>query len=366
MTAVSPASASLPPRAEEPAAPLPRTGETESPTERPLRGDRTWRARIAPFERPSYAIALWQTLSTFVPAVLLVVAMFATCREHYGITLLLLLPASGFFVRGFVLQHDCGHGSFTPSARLNHVLGTILGTLTLTPYFAWRLNHATHHAWSGNLDKRVPGAEFFTMTVAEYAALPPRRRFLYRLYRSPWLVLILGGPIAFLLDNRRFAPVSGQSRVRDRLSVWGMNALLALVVWRVGIRDFALVYVPLALVAGNAGVLLFYVQHQYEEAYFERKGRWNHVDSALLGSSFFDLPRVLAYFTADIGYHHIHHLSTRVPNYRLRACHRALGGAVAPKVVRLRDVPRLVHLGLWDEERKRLVAFDDAQLQDPA
>lgn len=312
-----------------------------------------WRGVISPYESPSWTRAGVQVLNTFVPAIALLVAMVLTCQEHYAITLALAVPAAAFFV----LQHDCGHGSFVPSALGNHVLGSIFGLVTITPYFAWRQNHATHHAWSGNLDRRVPGAEFYTMTVAEYRRLSPLRRFSYRAYRSPFVLLGLGALVAFVLQNRRFAPVAGRGRPRDRLSVWGTNVALALFAWAVGFRTYALVYAPIVLIGGTAGVLLFFVQHQFEEGYFVRDRAWRHADSALRGSSYLALPRLLEFFTADIGRHHAHHLSTRVPNYRLAACHRALDAIAAPRTLRLGDVPRLLRLGLWDEERGRLVGF---------
>lgn len=315
---------------------------------------------MAAFERASYKSAFVQVLNTWIPALALFAAMLATCRTHYAITLLLAIPASGFFVRLFVLQHDCGHGSFVPSALGNHVIGTISSLFTLTPYFGWRLNHATHHAWSGNLDRRVAGAEFYTMTIEEYARLSPRKRLAYRIYRSPWLLLCFGGFFAFVIENRRFSSVSGKWRRRDRLSVWFTNVGLVAIAWLVGFDRYAMVYAPIVMIAGTAGVLLFYAQHQFERGYFVRGERWSHVDAALQGSSFFALPKVLAFFTANIGYHHVHHLSPRIPNYRLVACHAALGSDARPEVIRMGDVPRLLTLALWDEGRQQLVSFKDS------
>lgn len=344
----------------------PSTGAVVSPaaissvTRRHVPDASWWRRRVAPFEQASWSRALLQIANTFVPAVVLLGAMFFTCREHYGITLLLSIPASCFFVRLFILQHDCGHGSFTPSPFVNHVLGSVIGVFSMTPYFAWRLNHGTHHAWSGQLDKRVPGGEFYTMTVAEYAALSPRRRFLYRVYRSPVLLLGFGGTYAFVLDNRRFVSVGGSVRLRDRLSVWLTNGALLAFAFAVGPARYALVYAPLVAFAATPAVVLFYVQHQFEEGYFARRASWTHFDSAVKGSSYFALPKVLQFFTGNIGFHHVHHLSSRVPNYRLEDCHRALADAVTPTEIRLHDLPRLLRLALWDEERGRLVSFRDS------
>ena len=331
----------------------------DSERTKPATDPAAWRQRVSPFERASWARAVVQLANTVVPAFALLFAMFLTCREHYGVTLLLSIPTACFFVRLFILQHDCGHGSFVPSALGNHVLGCLIGIFTITPYFAWRLNHATHHAWSGQLDRRVPGAEFYTMTVAEYAALSPARRFAYRMYRSPWIVLGVGGFYTFVLDNRRFMSVAGRSRLRDRASVWLTNLVIVAIALAVGPSRYALVYAPLVVFAGTPAVVLFYVQHQFENAYFARGSSWKHFDSAVAGSSYFDLPKVLAFFTGNIGYHHVHHLSPRVPNYALAACHRDLPD-IQPRVLHLADVPRLLRLALWDESRGRLVSFRDS------
>ncbi|HVH45818.1 MAG TPA: fatty acid desaturase [Labilithrix sp.] len=349
--------ATTPPRSLPPIPPPPSTETTHA---EPSRDPGWWRRRVAPFERSSWRHAGVQIANTVIPALVLLAAMIATCRDHYGITLLLSIPAAGFFVRLFILQHDCGHGSFVPSAIGNHLLGCFLGVFTITPYFAWRLNHATHHAWSGKLDRRVPGAEFYTMTVEEYARLSPRRRLLYRIYRSPWLLLGIGGMFAFVLDNRRFSSVSGRSRLRDRLSVWLTNAAIVALAWAVGPSRYALVYAPLVILAGTPAVVLFYVQHLFEIAYFARDSRWKHFDAAVTGSSLFKLPKVLAFFTGSIGYHHIHHLSPRVPNYALVECHRELESSIDPPVLHLADVPRLLRLALWDEARGKLVSFKDS------
>jgi omega-6 fatty acid desaturase (delta-12 desaturase) len=358
MSAVETDRVSAPPRSSPPSiasATRPECASGEHP-----RDPAWWRGRVAPFERATWRKGIVQLLNTVVPALALLCAMVVTCREHYALTLLLSVPTSCFFVRMFILQHDCGHGSFVPSPTANHVIGSIIGFFTITPYFAWRLNHATHHAWSGQLDKRVPGGEFYTMTVAEYAELPKWRRLLYRVYRSPWVILGFGGFYAFVLDNRRFSSVSGSSRLRDRLSVWITNLVIVAFAWAVGPTRYALVYAPLVVFAATPAVLLFYVQHQFEDAYFARASRWRHFDSAVSGSSYFKLPKLLEFFTGSIGYHHVHHLSARVPNYALEGCHRALETEIEPHVVRLSDLPRLLRLALWDEARGKLVSFRDS------
>lgn len=319
----------------------------------------SWREAVRAHEAPSYRRAALQTATTFVPFLLLLAAMAVVAPKNLLLAYLLAIPAAGFALRLFILQHDCSHGSFVPSSTLNHVLGSIFGVFTITPYFKWRHNHLTHHAWSGNLDRRVRGAEFYTMTVDEYLAASPKERFRYRLYRSPWILLPFGGIFAFALSNRWFSSVSGKSRPRDRISVWATNAAMVLLAYGMGFRTYLLIYVPIVLLAGTAGLILFYVQHQFEDGYFVHKDEWDHFEAAMTGSSHLVLPEPLRFFSANIGYHHVHHLSPRVPNYAIERCHRALAWAGTPTKLHLRDLPRLFRLALWDAERQRLVSFAD-------
>jgi acyl-lipid omega-6 desaturase (Delta-12 desaturase) len=277
---------------------------------------------------------------------------------------LLLLPTAGFLVRLFVIQHDCGHGSFFPNRRVNDWVGRVIGVLTLTPYDHWRHTHAVHHANSGNLDHRGTG-DVYTLTVAEYLARSDWGRFRYRLYRHPAVMFGLGPLYLFVLQHR--VPLG---RMRTGWTPWvgtmatngATAAAVALMIWIIGLQPFLWVYVPTTLLAAAAGVWLFYVQHQFEQTHWGTSETWNARYAALQGSSHYDLPGVLKWFTASIGVHHVHHLSSRIPYYRL------------PEVLRdhaaLRDLHRLtllqslkgVRLTLWDEERRRLVSFKHAHV----
>jgi omega-6 fatty acid desaturase (delta-12 desaturase) len=298
--------------------------------------------------------------TSVVPYLALSVLMYLAVDVSSLLVLALALPASGFLLRTYIMFHDCAHGSFLPSKRGNAWLGIALGLLVYAPFNSWRHSHAVHHATSGDLDRRGVG-DVLTMTVAEYQASPWRRRLGYRLFRNP-LVMFGLGPIYALMVQPRL--VSRSARPRIRRSVIRTNIALAILVagmcWLVGWREYLLVQGPAALLAGSAGVWLFYVQHQFEDTYWQSTDGWSYADAALRGSSHLKLPRVLQFFTGNIGLHHVHHLSARIPNYNLQ---RALDENPI-----FRDVPtlslldglRAVRLKLWDEDRGRLVTFAEA------
>ena len=332
----------------------------------PREGKR-WMEILARYGVPDPKRSVFELFLTAVPFFLLW-ALMLYCLESYGYwaCLPLALPAAGFLVRLFMIQHDCGHGSFFRRRSTNDRIGRIIGVLTLTPYDYWRRTHAVHHATTGNLDRRGMG-DVSLLTVAEYRALPRWRRIAYRISRNQLALLGLGPLYLFVLKYR--LPVG---LMREGKGVWisamSTNLAIAGVVVGmcrlVGIQDFLLVQLPITLLAGSAGVWLFYVQHQFEDTYWARQGGWSFHASALQGATHYDLPGVLRWFTANIGIHHVHHLASRIPSYRLP---EAL--ANHPE---LRDVGRLTlcqslqcfPLALWDEESGRLVAFRD--LRTPA
>jgi omega-6 fatty acid desaturase (delta-12 desaturase) len=309
--------------------------------------------------------SIFQLVTTATPFLALLAIMAWASRDHYWLTLLLAVPTAGLLVRLFIIQHDCGHSSFFRSRAVNDFVGRALSLLTLTPYYSWKRDHAAHHASTGNLDRRGRG-DVETLTVAEYQASSPLRKLTYRLFRNPLVMVMLGAPINFILLQR--FPKRHELRNRQSLrSIFSLN--LALFV-ALGVTSalFGVVpvfgtYLPVIIIASWVGNWLFYVQHQFEGAHWERNGDWNFHEAAVVGSSYFKLPPVLQWFSGNIGLHHVHHLCSRVPNYRLQACLDAAPelNEIA-KVITLRESLRCWRLALWDERRHLLVGFRDLQL----
>jgi len=321
-----------------------------------------WRAIVARYQTSNPRRALWQVANTYVPYVVLWYLMYRSLEVSYWITLGLALVAAGFLARIFIIFHDCGHGSFFKSRRANDFLGFISGMLTFTPYHYWRHSHAIHHATAGNLDRRGVG-DIWTMTVAEYEGASIWLRLRYRFYRTP-LVLFLVGPVyVFLLKQRLASFKAGwrwqQSVQWTNLAILGMALLVSALI---GVKAYLLIQLPIISVAAIAGVWLFYVQHQFEGVYWERRANWDHYMTAMKGSSFYELPKVLQWFTGNIGFHHIHHLSPRIPNYFLERCHRENPLLQEAKILRLRESFKTIRYRLWDEERQKLVGLGVAWL----
>ena len=300
--------------------------------------------------------------TSVVPYLGLSFLMYLALDLSYLLTLAIAIPAAGFLLRTYILFHACAHGSFLQSKRANVWLGRALGLLVFSPYQAWRYSHAVHHATAGDLDRRGVG-DVETMTVAEYAAAPRGKRIGYRLFRNP-LVMFGIGPLYALLFRPRLW--SRDDRTRIKRSVIGTNLALAVIVgvlcWAIGWQEYLVVQLPTAWLAGAAGVWLFYVQHQFEDAYWESTESWDYADAALLGSSYLKLPKVLQFFTGNIGLHHVHHLSARVPNYHLQRAHDANPIFHEVPTLSLLDGMHSVRLKLWDEERRRLVGWREADL----
>jgi acyl-lipid omega-6 desaturase (Delta-12 desaturase) len=300
--------------------------------------------------------------TSVVPYLALSVAMYFALGVSYLLVLLIAIPAAGFMVRTFILFHDCSHGSFLSSKRANAWLGVALGLLVYSPFLRWRHDHAIHHATSGDLDRRG-GGDVKTLTVAEYNALSGRGRLGYRLFRNP-LVMFGIGPVFALLIGPRL--VARDARPRLRRSVIGTNIALAILVSALcllmGWRDFLLVQAPTVMLAGSAGIWLFYVQHQFEDAYWEDTGGWSYADAALRGSSYLKLPKVLQFFSGNIGLHHVHHLNARIPNYNLQRAHDENAIFASVPTLSLRDGLHAVRLKLWDEDSGHLVTFAQARL----
>jgi acyl-lipid omega-6 desaturase (Delta-12 desaturase) len=320
---------------------------------------RAWATMLARYREPSSARSTVELVITAVPLVILWILMWAALGTGYWICLLLAVPASGFLVRLFMIQHDCGHGSFFRRRRANDWVGRAIGVLTLTPYDFWRHSHALHHANSGNLDHRGFG-DVDTLTVREFLALPSWRQLQYRLYRHPIVMFGIGPAYLFILRHR--LPVGlMRSTWRFWLSTIAMNlaiAILAVTLIRmVGLGPFLLVQLPITLLAGSIGVWLFYVQHQFEDTFWAHDKGWNFHEAALRGSSYYDLPNVLRWFTANIGVHHVHHLSSRIPYYRLPRVLRDHPELTAVGRLTLLKSLHCVRMVLWDERRRRLISF---------
>ena len=314
---------------------------------------------LVPYRRAKPMRGVFEVLVTAFPLVL--IWALACVALHYRIWwgLVLVLPAAAFLVRLFMIQHDCGHGSFFADKHANDWLGRIIGVFTLTPYDYWRQSHAIHHASSGALDNRTLGG-VETLTVDEYALRKWRGRLAYRLYRHPLVMFGLGPTYLFLIQQR--LPVGlMRGGWRPWLSTMGTNLAIAALAggtfWLMGARAFLMVNVPIVVLAGTIGIWLFYVQHQFETTYWARDGEWELRDAALRGSSHYDLPPVVRWFTANIGVHHIHHLSSRIPFYRLREVLKDHPQLVAVGRITLWQSLRCINLSLWDEAAQRLVSF---------
>ncbi len=320
-----------------------------------------WRETLAPYARPHLGRSLLDLASSVVPYLALSYLMYLSLGVSYLLTLAIAIPASGFLVRTFILFHDCSHGSFLPSKRANMWLGTVLGLFVYSPFLRWRHDHAIHHGSSGDLDRRG-GGDVRTLTVSEYAELPWRGRLGYRLFRNP-LIMFGIGPIVALLVGPRL--VSRSARPRLRRSVIGTNfalaALVAALCWLMGWESFLLVQAPTVLLAGSAGIWLFYVQHQFEDAYWESAEDWSYADAALRGSSYLKLPKVLQFFSGNIGLHHVHHLSARIPNYNLQRAHDENPIFHDVPTLSMWDGVKAVRFKLWDEDHGRLVTFAEAR-----
>jgi len=317
---------------------------------------------VAPFAQPRIGRSVWEILVTSVPFLLLWALIYAAVSRGYWLGMVLAIPAGGLLLRLFLIQHDCGHGALFHRRSTNDWVGRAVSVLTLTPYDFWRRSHALHHARSGNLGKRGIG-DVDTLTVSEYEARSPFQRFLYRLYRSPLVLLGIGPTYLFLLRNR--LPVGFMRRGWGPwASALGTNlaiaAGVAVMIWQIGLWPFLAVHLPIVLVAASAGVWLFYVQHQFEHTSWDHDENWSFHEAAIHGSSHYDLPPILRWFTANIGVHHVHHLSSRIPFYRLPEVLRAYPQLESVSRLTLRESLRTLRLTLWDEQARRLVSFSRA------
>jgi omega-6 fatty acid desaturase (delta-12 desaturase) len=321
-----------------------------------------WKDALAPYAQPRLRRSLLDVATSVVPYLALSVLIYLSIAVSPLLALALAIPASGFLVRTFILFHDCTHGSLMPSKRANAWLGAVLGLMVLAPFRRWRHDHAVHHASSGDLERRGVG-DVLTLTVAEYGARSPRGRLGYRMIRNP-LVMFGLGPIFAMIIGPRLATRSQRPRMRH--SVLATDLALFVIVGGLcvllGVGNFLLMWGPAALLAGSVGIWLFYVQHQFEDAYWQSAEEWTYAEAALRGSSYLKLPRVLQFFTGNIGLHHVHHLNARIPNYNLQRAHDENPMFQDVPTLSLWDGLRAVRLKLYDEETGRMVTFAQARV----
>jgi acyl-lipid omega-6 desaturase (Delta-12 desaturase) len=325
-------------------------------TEQPVNAH-AWKEGVAKYAQPSLWRSAFQLTNSLVPYAVLWFLMYRSTEVSYWITLALAIPAGGLMMRVFIIHHDCGHGSFFKSRRANDIVGFVTGVLTFTPYHYWRWEHAIHHAGSGDLDRRDLGA-VWTLTVQEYLEAPLWKRCGYRLVRNPVVLLGIIPSVLFLILHRF---VTARASRRDRWSTYWTNFLiLAMAVTLsllMGLKAYLVIQLSVMAVSGTVGVWLFYVQHQFEGVNWQRHGEWDYTAAALEGSSYYKLPRILQWFSGNIGFHHIHHLSPRVPNYYLEKCHNENPLFQRVKTVTLLSSLKSLSLNLWDEPSRRLVSF---------
>ena len=317
------------------------------------------RQQMSDFGRPNRRQAVWQLINTFIPYGAVWVLLGYLLRHHYPLWTMPIpmILAALILVRIFILFHDCSHGSFFASERANTVLGYVTGVLTFTPFEYWRWNHEGHHRTYADLDRRGVG-DIWTLTVEEYLAAPQLKQLAYRVARNPLVFLTIGPGFIFLITQRLLHQWQGKEERRSILITNLIAAsILTLASYTIGLRTYLVIQLPVMLLAGALGIWLFYVQHQFEGVYWSRHANWDPLTAAMKGSSYYKLPGPLRWFSANIGLHHVHHLMTRIPNYRLQECYA--------KIPALHNVPTLtiarslksLHLNLWDEKREELISF---------
>ena len=326
-----------------------------------LTNPEVWKNLVSRYQKSQFRKSIWQLFNTFIPFVLIWILMLYALNYSWWITLLLAFPAAGFAIRLFIIQHDCGHGSFFNSKKANDRCGIFCSFFTFTPYHYWRKKHAIHHKSAGNLEQRGVG-DIYTMTVTEYFSLTRWGKLKYRLYRNPLILFIVFPTILFLIVYRFPAP-GDKSRLRNyQFSVYMTSFVIGLImatlIWLVGLQSFLLVQLPISIITSSTGAWLFFVQHQFEDTYWADKKSWDFSEAALHGSSYYKLPKVLQWFTGNIGFHHIHHLSPRIPNYLLEKCQNENPELQqSAKVLTLRTSLKSILLSLWDENQKKLISF---------
>lgn len=330
---------------------------TLQPVQDQLR-DFRWQEIVANYASPSIRRSLWQLVNTLGGFFVMWYIMYRSLEIHYALTLLLAIPTAGFAARTFIILHDCGHGSFFKSQKLNDTIGTVCGILTFTAYLRWRHEHAIHHATSGDLDRRGAGGDVPTLTIREYQNAPWLKKLGYRLLRHPAILFPILMPLAFAFLERVFMGSGGR---REKMSVIYTDlALLAIILvaaQTIGLTSYLAVQIPILFVSSAVGGWLFYVQHQFEDTYWRWHPEWEYLRASLQGSSYYKLPKVLQWFTGNIGFHHIHHLSPKIPNYFLEKCFKENPIFQHVPTLTIWASFKTASLALWDEELGTLVSW---------
>ncbi len=335
-----------------------------------------WQELVAPYRTPALGRSLWQIANTFVPFLVIWYVMYLSLDLSYLLTLALSPVAAGLMIRLFIIQHDCGHGAFFKSQKASDLLGSICGIISFTPYYHWRHFHAIHHATVGNLNRRVDGellpltikkytqnnGDVLTLTVKEYQQLAGWEKVVYHFYRNPFFLFLVVPMLLFVVLNRFCNPKATR---RERHSVYWSNlvllSLILLLGFTIGFGPLLLVELPILFLSSIIGVWLFYIQHQFEETSWLPQKKWDFAKASLEGSSYYKLPGVFQWFTGNIGFHHIHHLNPRIPNYYLQKCHRAGALFAQSSTITFIGGMKSLYLRLWDEEQQKMVGFKGAK-----
>ena len=319
--------------------------------------DRTWEKIVLKYAHPNLLRSIWQIINSVVPFLFAWFLVYKSLSYPYWVTILLSLLASGFLIRIFIIFHDCGHDSFFRSRRANYIVGIIMGIITFTPYYVWHHQHAVHHSAAANLDKRGVG-DVWTMTVSEYQNSSKWSRLSYRVFRNPFIMFTFGPVLVILIKNR--VSLNRMTR-QEKINIYITNVIILLMAAGlsliIGIKAFLLVQLPILLISHSIGIWLFYIQHQFDDVTWERQNKWNYKSAAFKGCSFLKLPSVLQWFTGNIGFHHVHHLSSRIPNYKLEKCHYENEVFKDVKPIVLLSTFKALFLSLWDETSHQLISF---------
>ncbi|MBU8583845.1 MULTISPECIES: fatty acid desaturase [Bacillus] len=318
---------------------------------------KTLRKLVTPYENSDLQKSISQIINTLVPFFLLWCLAYKSLSISYFLTLAISIVAAGFLVRTFIIFHDCCHYSFFKNKMANRILGTITGILTLHPFDHWGRDHSVHHATSSNLDKRGTG-DIWVLTVEEYKEASTKTKIMYRLYRNPFVMFMIGPIYVFGITNRfNRKGAKRKERMNTYVTNLGIVALTALLCWAIGWQNFLLVQAPIFMISGSLGIWMFYIQHTFEDSYFEEDEHWEYVKAAVEGSSFYKLPKVMQWLTGNIGFHHVHHLSPRVPNYKLEEVHNNIKPLQNVPTITLATSLKSLKFRLWDEESKKFVGF---------